>query len=159
MRNILLFITSFSFLLSNSQTINLNESHSSDKSISLVRDENWFKWRILNCPYKKDLYIFNLNENYLIAHIKKRGNLKVLNIIFSSNPIKVNISKLLLGFAKKNNIEYLSHISREKRLSDLFLPWQRKLNFAFYAKDKNASNLINNSLDDIQFIDSDIDYV
>ena len=139
--------------------IDLHETNNITKSVSLIRDESWFKWRILDCPYKKDIYILNLNKNYFIAHIKKRNNLKILNIIYTSDYINNDISKLLSRFAKKNHIDYLSFISSKKRLSDFFLPWQRKINFAFYTKEKFKSRLLNNEIDDIQFIDSDIDYI
>ena len=95
----------------------------------------------------------------IIASVKKKNNLKILNIIYSSSPINTDITKLFLCFAKNNNINYLSYISVEKKLSDIFLPWERKLNFAFYSKEKSTSNLLNEKLDEIQFIDSDLDYV
>ena len=139
--------------------IDLHENIISKKSINLVRDENWFKWRIFDCPYKKDIYIFNSNENFFIIHIKKRNNLKILNVIYSSHPINKNISKLFFSFAKKNHIDCLSYISNEKRFSDFFLPWQSKINFAFYTKEKSTSVLLNSGFDEIQFIDSDIDYI
>jgi hypothetical protein len=137
----------------------LSEHNLLKKSVGLIRDENWFKWRILDCPYKKDIHIFNSHKNYLIAHIKKTNNLKILNIIYASDYMNNDINKLLSRFAKINHIDYLSFISSKKKLSDFFLPWQRKINFAFYTKEKSTSNLLNNEINDIQFIDSDIDYV
>jgi len=139
--------------------VDLNERSQSEKFIDLVRDEIWFKWRILDCPYKKDIHIFNVTNNFIITHIQKKKKLRILNIIYSSAPVNMDISKIFLNFAKKNNIDYLSYISTEKKLLDFFLPWQRKINFAFYAKEKSTQHLINNSLNDIQFIDSDIGYV
>ncbi|MDA8764323.1 GNAT family N-acetyltransferase [Candidatus Pelagibacter bacterium] len=139
--------------------IDFNENNMTKKIVNIVRDENWFKWRIIDCPYKKDIFIFNENGNFLITHIKKRNNLKILNIIYSTHPINANIFELFLNFARKNHIDYLSYISNEKKISNIFLPWQRKINFAFYAKEKTTSILLSKELDDIQFIDSDIDYV
>ena len=139
--------------------IDSSEKILSKKSISLIRDENWFKWRIIDCPYKKNIYFFSFENNFLIANIKTKNNLKILNIIYSSNPINANIIKLFFSFAKKNNISYMSYISVEKDLFDIFLPWERKLNFAFYSKEKSTSGLLDKKLDDIQLIDSDIDYI
>jgi len=136
-----------------------SEKSLSKKSIGIIRDENWFKWRIIDCPYKKNIYFFSFENNLIITNIKKKNNLKILNIIYSSRPLNTDITKLFLSFAKNNNINYLSYISVEKKLSDIFLPWERKLNFTFYSKEKSTSNLLDEKLDDIQFVDSDIDYI
>ena len=67
-----------------SKIIKINHDNLSQKSIGIVRDESWFKWRISNCPYKKNIFIFSYENSYVITHIKKRDNLKILNIIYSS---------------------------------------------------------------------------
>ena len=139
--------------------IETSEKNLSDKSTGLVRDENWFKWRIIDCPYKKNIFFFSYENNFIITNIKIKNNLKILNIIYSSNPIDVDIANLFLNFAKRNHINYLSYISVEKKLFDIFLPWEKKLNFAFYSKEKSTSGLLDEKLDNIQLIDSDIDYI
>ena len=138
---------------------NLSEHNLFKKSVGLIRDENWFKWRILDCPYKKDIYIFNFNGNFIVTHIKLKNNLKILSIVYSSQPINSSISNLFLKFLKKNSIDFLSYISKEKKIFDFFLPWQRKLNFACHTQDKSVTNILNRDYDDVQFLDSDIDYI
>ena len=128
------------------------------KSVGLIRDENWFKWRILNCPYKKDIYIFNFKGNFIVVHMKLKNNLKILSIVYSSQPITPSIIKLFSKFSKKNRVDYLSYISNEKKIFDYFLPWQRKLNFACNTENRSDTNDLNKNCDDIQFLDSDIDY-
>ena len=135
------------------------ENNITKKIVNIVRDENWFKWRINNCPYKRNIYIFSCGSIYLIAHIKIKNNLKILNIIYSSEPIDSNLIKKIYNFSKKNYIDYLTYISNQNTLVDFPVPWKRKLNFAFYAKDDSINNMLNKNLDDIQFIDSDIDYI
>jgi len=44
-------------------------------------------------------------------------------------------------------------------LIDFPVPWKRKLNFAFYTNEASVKNMLNKKFDDIQFIDSDIDYI
>ena len=137
----------------------LSERNLIKKSVGIIRDENWFKWRILDCPYKNDIYIFNFKENFIVTHIKLKNNLKILSIVYSSQPITSSITSLFSKFSKKNCIDYLSYISNEKKIFDFFLPWQRKLNFSYYTEDKSVTNVLNKNYDEVQFLDSDIDYV
>ncbi|MBD1172040.1 GNAT family N-acetyltransferase [Pelagibacterales bacterium SAG-MED05] len=142
-----------------SKIIKINEENFSQKSIGIVRDESWFKWRISDCPYKKDILIFSYENTYLITHVKKRNNLKILNIIYSSKDINSNLIKVFLDFSKRNHIDYLSYISKKNKLIDLCLPWERKLNFAFYSDNQQTFKKIKENFSDIQYIDSDIDYI
>ena len=142
-----------------SKFIKINEENFSQKSIGIVRDESWFKWRISDCPYKKNILIFSYENTYLITHVKKRNNLKILNIIYSSKDINSNLIKVFLNFSKRNHIDYLSYISKKNKLIDLCLPWERKLNFAFYSDNQQTFKKIKENFSDIQYIDSDIDYI
>ena len=49
-------------------------------------------------------------------------------------------------------------ISEKKELFNINTPWNRKLNFAFFAEDSSIEHLIN-EFDNIQFIDSDISFI
>ena len=128
------------------------------KIVGVVRDEDWFKWRVLDCPYKKNIFIFSYENNYFIANIRSKNNLKILNLIYSTSPISDEILKLFNPFVKKNKIDYLSYLSREKGLN-LGFPWKKKINFAFFSSEKFIKDKIENHLDDIQYIDSDLDYL
>tara|TARA_Y200000002_G_scaffold373629_1_gene373064 strand:- start:307 stop:1263 length:957 start_codon:yes stop_codon:yes gene_type:complete len=141
------------------EIINFNNNQLSAKSVNIVRDESWFKWRLLECPYKKKIYIFKLKEFFIITHIRFKNNLKILNILYSSLPITYEVKKIFLKFSKKNNIDYMAYLTNEKKLLDNFLPWQKKLNFAYYSKDETVKNLLEARFNDAQMIDSDIDYV
>ena len=66
---------------------------------------------------------------------------------------------LLAIFSKKNNIDYLSFVEKKNKFIDGFLPGQRKLNFAFYSNDPLAITELKQNLSDIQYIDSDIDFI
>ena len=137
----------------------LSEHNLLKKSVGLIRDENWFKWRILNCPYKKDIYIFNFKGNFIVVHMKLKNSLKILSIVYSSQPITSSIIKLFSKFSKKKGIDYLSYISNEKKIFDFFLPWQRKFNFACHTENRSDTNILNKNYDNIEFLDSDIDYI
>ena len=128
------------------------------KIVGIIRDESWFKWRVLDCPYKKNIFIFSYKNNYFILNLKTKNNLKILKLIYSTLPVGDEILKLFNPFVKKNKIDYLSYISREKR-TNLNLPWKKKINFSFFSNDKFIMNEVDNHLDDIQYIDSDIDFL
>jgi len=141
-----------------SKIIDLTENILANQKIGFVRDENWFKWRIVDCPYRNDILLLNHKDNHLIAHIVKKNNLNVLNIIFSTQNISSNLIKVLSIFSKKNNIDYLAFIEQKNNVTDGFFPGERKLNFAFNSKNSANISQINNNLDDIQYIDSDLDF-
>ena len=146
----------------NNQTISrvANESEKllSGKSLGIVRDENWFKWRILDYPEKKNIFIFRYIDTNIIAEIKIKDSFKILNIIYVSKPIKISLSNLFSNFAKNNKINFISFISEKKELFNINTPWSRKLNFAFFTEDSSIEHLIN-EFDNIQFIDSDIGFI
>ena len=50
-------------------------------------------------------------------------------------------------------------LSNEKKFLGSILPWQKKLNFAFYSDDLDILNILKENLRDAQLIDSDIDYL
>jgi len=146
----------------NNQTISrvANESEKllSGKSLGIVRDENWFKWRILDYPEKKNIFIFRYIDTNIIAEIKIKDSFKILNIIYVSKPIKISLSNLFSNFAKNNKINFISFISEKKELFNINTPWSRKLNFAFFTEDSSIKHLIN-EFNNIQFIDSDIGFI
>ena len=47
-----------------------------NQSNYIIRDENWFKWRIVDCPYKKDIFILCYKNEYIVVHIFEKGELK-----------------------------------------------------------------------------------
>lgn len=138
--------------------VNLSEKKLANQKIAIVRDESWFKWRIIDCPYKKDIFLLSYKNVYLIAHVFKKNNLNILNIIYSTENISPELIKLLSIFAKKNKIDYLAFVEKKKKFTDGLFPGERKLNFAFYSKVSSTSLKIKEELQDIQYIDSDIDF-
>lgn len=136
----------------------IEQKNLAKKKIGIVRDESWFIWRILECPYKKNIFIFSYKNNYFIVNVKIKNNLKILNLIYSSLTVEDELLKIFNPFVKKNKIDYLNYISREKKMN-FNMPWKKKINFAFFSNEKFIMNDIENDLDDIQYIDSDIDYL
>tara|TARA_B100000780_G_C21122273_1_gene454705 strand:- start:1009 stop:1962 length:954 start_codon:yes stop_codon:yes gene_type:complete len=142
-----------------SKIIETTEKISSNQNTGLLRDENWFRWRVLNCPYKKNITIFCYEGEFLIAHIFKKNKLKRMNIIFSTHKTSNKIFKLILLWSKKNHIDYLSYIENKINTSSNFLSPKKNINFAFFSKEESKINEIGNKFKDIQYIDSDIDFI
>jgi hypothetical protein len=142
-----------------SKIVDLSEKNLENQKTGLVRDESWFKWRIIECPYKNDILLLSHKNNYLIAHAIKKNNLNILNIIFSTEIISSDLIKNLSIFSKKNNIDYLAFVEKRNNVTDGFFPGNKKINFAFYSKDPSVASHINEDLKDIQYIDSDLDFI
>ena len=142
-----------------SKLIDISGVKNSSQKTALIKDESWFRWRIIDCPYKKDIFILKYKEKYMVIHVFKKNNLKRLNIIFTSENINSELLGLLSMFSKKNNIDYLSFVEKKNKFIDGFLPGQRNLNFAFYSNDVSTVNELKQNLSDIQYIDSDIDFI
>ena len=64
-----------------------------------------------------------------------------------------------LGMTKKNHIDYLSYIENKINTSNSFLSLKKNINFAFFSKEESKINEIGNKFKDIQYIDSDIDFI
>ena len=142
-----------------SKIIEINDYNQIQQTSGILRDENWFKWRLIDCPYKKDIYILKIREQYLVVHLRFKKNLKILNLIYSTSDITPEITNVLLKFLKKNKIDLFAFISNKKGFFDSLMPGQKKLNFAFYSKDKNILDYLNKDFNDLQYIDSDLDYI
>ena len=139
--------------------IEANDRNQIKQPFGILRDENWFKWRLIDCPYKKDIHILKVKDQYLIVHLKVKKKLKILNIIYSTCDLTPKITNILLKFLKKNKIDFIAFISNKKEFIDSLIPGQKNLNFAFFSKDEKILYNLNKNFNDIQYIDSDLDYI
>ena len=142
-----------------SKIIEVNEHNQIKLPFGILRDENWFKWRLIDCPYKKDIHILKVKDQYLIVHLRVKKKLKILNIIYSTCAVTPEITNILLKFLKKNKIDFIAFISNKKEFIDSLIPGQKNLNFAFFSKDEKILYNLNKNFNDIQYIDSDLDYI
>ena len=64
----------------NNQTISkiANESEKllSEKTLGIVRDENWFKWRVLDYPERKKFLFLVIKTQILLQRLKLKITLK-----------------------------------------------------------------------------------
>ena len=95
----------------------------------------------------------------MVIHIFKKNGIKRLNIVFSLNGINQVLLNTVSNFSKKNNIDFMSYIGKKEFFLDGNIPGQKKLNFAFNSENILEVQEIRENLKDLQFIDSDIDFI
>ena len=131
--------------------------------VTIFRDENWFNWRLLECPFLSDIICFELDGEYLIGHIFKRGNYKIMNIIYTSsdNFEESKMNRLLKIWAIKNSIYYLWKIRHKNFVKKNFINYflEKKVNFAFNSNKIELLASLNKGLINAQGIDGDVDFV
>ena len=113
----------------------------------------------LSIAHIKRIFLYYVTKMNISLYISlKKGGIKTLNVIFSSNKIDLTLINILTIFSKKNNIDFMSFIGEKNNFFDGYLPGQRNINFAFYSQNSIDMKGINN-FKDLQFIDSDIDFI
>ena len=131
---------------------------------SIVHDEDWFKWRLLDSPYKSNIYIFEKNSDIIIGHIFKYNNSKRFNVLYSyiNDPDNREIYDSIINWSLENKIDYIWYINnqeniffKEREMSSIFL--KKKINFACWSSDKTIFSNLAKGLSNSQGFDSDID--
>ena len=132
-------------------------------SPSIIRDEKWLYWRLIECPYKKDLYFFQYKNNFSIVHIFSNKGVKRLNILFSyfvDQSNEMELFNLMMYWAINNNIDLVWTVKRENdgTLKDIFPnKFKKPLTFASWSSSQNVLRVIKDEPCNSEGIDSDID--
>jgi hypothetical protein len=135
-----------------------------EKSISVYisRDESWFNWRLIESPYKNDIYFFEDNDEFVIGRIFYQNKIKRLNVLYT-NAInsEQSIFKLLLKWSIENEIDFIWHITNSSKDSNQLFStiYKKKMNFAFNTSNIILSQVLEKGLINTQGIDSDIDSI
>ena len=127
----------------------------------IIRDEKWLHWRLMECPYKKDIYFFEYKNNFAIVHIFISENIKKLNILYIYSINKPQESELfvqIINWAINNDIDLVWAINSNEKFENIFPKLLNKsVNFASWSSDEKTSKILQNGLLDPQGIDSDVD--
>jgi hypothetical protein len=127
----------------------------------IIRDEKWLHWRLIECPYKKDIYFFEYKNNFAIVHIFLSGNIKKLNIMYTYSTDKPQESELfaqIINWSINNDIDLVWVVSRNTEFENIFPKiLNRPLQFASWSSDKKIFNILKEGLSDLQGIDTDND--
>ena len=127
----------------------------------IIRDEKWLHWRLIECPYKKDIYFFEYKNNFAIVHIFVIENIKKLNILYTYSADKVQENELfvqIINWSINNNIDLVWAVSRNTDFENIFPKiFNRPLQFASWSSDEKIFNTLQNGLSNLQGIDTDND--
>ena len=132
-----------------------------DTFAEIIRDEQWLHWRLIECPYSKDIFFFEYNNTFAIVHIYKETDIKKLNILFTYSTDKTFEEEIILkiiNWSINNDIDLVWMINRDTKFLNIFSKVLTKsINFASWSSDKKISLTLEKGLLDPQGIDSDID--
>ena len=126
----------------------------------IIRDEKWLHWRLIECPYKKDIYFFEYKNNFAIVHIFYQY-VKRHNILYTYSTDKLQENELyvqVMNWAINNDIDLVWAINRNTELKNIFPTiFDKPLKFAAWSLDEKILKILQNGLLDLQGIDTDTD--
>ena len=141
-------------------SLKLKKSSTNNEFASIIRDEKWLNWRLVECPYKKDIYFFEYKNNFAIVHIFF-NYVKRLNILYTYStdvPQENELYFQIINWAINNNIDLVWAINRSKELENVFPTiFNKPLKFAAWSFDEKILGVLKNGLLDLQGIDTDTD--
>ena len=118
-------------------------------------------WRLIECPYKKDIYFFEYKNNFTIVHIFLNENIKKLNILYTYSADKLQENELfvqIINWSINNNIDLVRTVSRNTDLENIFPKiFNKPLQFASWSSDEKIFKTLQNGLSNLQGIDTDND--
>ena len=127
----------------------------------IIRDEKWLYWRLIECPYKKDIYFFEYKNNFTIVHIFLIENIKKLNILYTYSADKLQENELfvqIINWSINNNIDLVWAVSRNTDFENIFPKiFNKPLQFASWSSDEKIFKTLQNGLSNLQGIDTDND--
>ena len=144
------------------QNLVKSEKEKKLNTASIARDESWFRWRLIENPYRDDIYFFEDGGEFIIAHIFNQGKIKRLNILYSnSTNNKEGIFKTVIKWSIENKIDFIWYLNSKFKNSNNFFSifYKKNLNFAFNSSSSDLSEALDKGLVNAQGIDSDIDYI
>ena len=116
----------------------------------IIRDEKWLHWRLIECPYKKDIYFFEYKNNFAIVHIL---------YTYSADKLQENeLFVQIINWSINNNIDLVWAVSRNIDLENIFPKiFNKPLQFASWSSDEKIFKTLQNGLSNLQGIDTDND--
>ena len=143
----------------------LSKKVTSNDNLQILRDEDWFVWRFFDCPYNKNIYYFEYENNFTIVHIFKTNNIKRLNILyfFCSDSSKEDYLFLIIyKWALINSIDLLWANSNDQnfinKLKEFFkVILVKPLTFASYSSNELINKTLKKGISNIYAADSDND--
>ena len=127
----------------------------------IIRDEKWLHWRLMECPYKKDIFFFEYKNNFAIVHIFLVKNVKRLNVLHTYSTEDSQENELLvqiINWSLNNNIDLIWAINRKTDFENIFPKiLNRPVQYACWSSDEKIFKILKNGLSNFHGIDSDND--
>ena len=143
------------------ESFKLKKSEKNDGLAKIVRDEKWLYWRLMECPYKNNIFFFEANNNFAIVHIYSVKNIKRLNILYTYSIDDLRENELIMqivSWSLNNNIDLVWSINRKKNLENTFPKILNKpVQYACWSSDNKTFEILKKGLSDFHGIDSDND--
>ncbi len=137
----------------------LRKSKKDIKFAEIIRDEKWLNWRLMECPYKKDIFFFEYKNNFSIVHIYSIKNIKRLNILYTYHTDESHenaMTMMIVKWAINNNIDLMWAINRGKEFDNIFPRiFSKPIRYAAWSSNKEIFEILQKGLLDFQGIDSD----
>ena len=135
--------------------------------VEIVRDEEWLNWRLMECPFKKNIYFFEYKENFAIVHILTSDSIKRLHILYTYSLNGSNediLYESIFKWSLDNSIDLIwanSNSSNQIKKFKKILPnnFSKSMNFASWSENKKIHEKLKLGLNNSQGIDSDNDIV
>ena len=133
----------------------------------IVRDEDWLNWRLMDCPFNKNIYFFEYKENFAIVHIFTSKNIKRLHIIYAfclNSPDEESLFCSIFRWSLYNSVDLIWANSNNDELIKKFekiFPsrFTKSMNFASWSLDKEIHEKLKLGLHNSHGIDSDNDII
>ena len=136
-------------------------------SPEILRDEDWLNWRLMECPFNKNIYFFEYRDNFAIVHIIRTKNIKRLHVLYSyylNSSDEENLLCSIFKWALYNSIDLVWANSNNEELIKKFEKilgkrFTKSMNFASWSSDKKINEKLKFGLVNSQGIDSDNDII
>jgi len=137
----------------------IEKLNKSSNGLMILRNEDWFDWRFLQCPFIEDLTCFQYENQFIIAQTFREKNKDRIHILYSTEKYleKSDIFELLKIWAINNGIKYLWYISNIQNIKSnpISFMLKKKMNFAFNSSSPELTEQLKKGIMNIQGADSD----
>jgi GNAT superfamily N-acetyltransferase len=128
----------------------------------LLKDESWFQWRFLDCPFSKEYCMATLEDAACIIRILRFNDVKRLHLVYQTPETKSNgeLVKALIKYALKNKIDFvwaITNVPSLKKSYSALLSSQLDTRFAYHADEEEIMTSISKEPLPLQAADSDYD--
>ena len=96
--------------------LEVETKNNSSEVLKIVRDETWFNWRFVQCPFLENILCFQYDDQFIFAQLFEGKNKGRMNILYSTENFleESKIFQAIKLWALDQGINFLWHISNVK---------------------------------------------